>query len=528
MIIVYIAKVPVGNYIYLYECEGYRSEGKVKSRRKIVGKIDPKTGFPVYKEEYLERMKAAGTSVQTPPPCEIGDDKLRFSVNDIKNSVVKDIGLTEFLDTLASQSGLREALEISNPMYCDEIFTLAKYLVASGEPFMHCQEWLESVEISESIGNLSSQQISKILADVSTDDIERFHQKWAENRFETEYLAFDITSASSYSEFIDNVEWGYNRDGESLAQANLCMLMGETSRLPVYQTVYQGSLRDVSTLKTIFAKFNSIVHDRPILAVMDKGFFSKNTVDELLATNNKFVMAVPFSNSFAKNQVSDLKNEIDDFSNSVIIGADSLRAVTKMSDWGKKSMYTHVFYNPIKAVIDRERVYKKVAEMIEMVRTEPQKYVGNKEFHRYIDIKQISDGYTLEVKTEAVANASKHAGWLVLISNYITNTVEALQIYRAKDVVEKGFLKMKNSLDLARMRVHSDSTVKSKIFICFVALVLLSHIHTVMDNNNLYKYYTLKQLMRIIAKRRVQVIGNTRIEYPLTKKQKDIYSTFGM
>jgi transposase len=78
--------------------------------------------------------------------------------------------------------------------------------------------------------------------------------------------------------------------------------------------------------------------------------------------------------------------------------------------------------------------------MIEMVRTEPQKYVGNKEFRKYIDIKQISDGYTIEVKTETVANASKHAGWLVIISNHITNAVEALQIYRAKDVVEKGFL----------------------------------------------------------------------------------------
>ena len=68
LFIVYIAKVPVGNYIYLYECKGYRVDGKVKSTRKIVGKIDPKSGLPIYKEEYLERMKAAGTPVQTQAP----------------------------------------------------------------------------------------------------------------------------------------------------------------------------------------------------------------------------------------------------------------------------------------------------------------------------------------------------------------------------------------------------------------------------------------------------------------------------
>jgi|GEM_PF-2721319 len=57
---------------------------------------------------------------------------------------------------------------------------------------------------------------------------------------------------------------------QNLAQINLYMFMGETSRLPIYQTVYSGSLKDVSTLKTILAKFETIAGDKPVLVVMDK------------------------------------------------------------------------------------------------------------------------------------------------------------------------------------------------------------------------------------------------------------------
>jgi transposase len=100
-------------------------------------------------------------------------------------------------------------------------------------------------------------------------------------------------------------------------------------------------------------------------------------------------------------------------------------------------------------------------------------------------------------------------------------------IYRSKDVVEKGFMRLKNSLDLARLRVFGGLAVQSKVFVCFVALVLLSYVHNVMVDKGLYKVYTLRLLMKVLSKRRVQTIGEDRIEYPVTKEQREIYSAFG-
>lgn len=81
----YIAEVKVGKHIYLYECTTYRDKnGKARSTRTTIGKIDRETGLRVFKPEYIERMLAAGTPVDLPPT------EKRYSVADIKKSHVKE------------------------------------------------------------------------------------------------------------------------------------------------------------------------------------------------------------------------------------------------------------------------------------------------------------------------------------------------------------------------------------------------------------------------------------------------------
>jgi transposase len=103
-----------------------------------------------------------------------------------------------------------------------------------------------------------------------------------------------------------------------------------------------------------------------------------------------------------------------------------------------------------------------------------------------------------------------------------------MRIYREKDVVEKGFLRLKNSLDLGRLRVHSQESMQNKVFIGFIALVLLSEIHRVMSVQNMYKSLTLKQLLHTISRHRIQEISGTRIIYPVTKEQRTIYEAFNV
>ncbi|GHT03559.1 hypothetical protein AGMMS50276_33500 [Synergistales bacterium] len=151
------------------------------------------------------------------------------------------------------------------------------------------------------------------------------------------------------------------------------------------------------------------------------------------------------------------------------------------------------------------------------------------EFKKYLIIRKsakVKSGYTINIRRDTVDKQLTNTGWLVLISNHISNAKDALKIYRAKDVVEKGFLRLKKQLDLHRLRIHSDTAMRSKIFVGFISLILMSHLHNVMLSNEPYKSFTMSELIQELAKLKVQYISGNRILYPLTATQQSILRAF--
>lgn len=523
-----IIRQKVGDKIYLYESTSYRNQqGQPRNRRVPIGKIDTATGNPIYKPEYLARMAAANKPIAIPTPNQ------EFSVEDIRRSSIKDFGAFYLFKNIAENVGLLASLETASPTYWREIFLLACYLISTGDPFLYCEEWLYSTDTFP-VCSMSSQRISELLIKLTPNIRESFYQAWCKHRCEHEYLALDITSTSSYSAQIEDVEWGYNRDKEQLAQINICMLMGEKSRLPIYQTVYSGSLKDVSTLKTTLSKVDCVSKGKPILVVMDKGFFSTANVNAMLddPAPIRFLIAIPFTSSFAKKQVESEQKDIDRLHNTIIVGGDSIRGVTKHRSWNKNhKLYTHVYFNPIKAIHLREELFTHITVLKEKAQANPVEAMRKEEYTKYLLIRsseKSSTGYTISIKEEVIAQELQTAGWLVIISNDIDDAKEAILIYREKDVVEKGFLRLKNGLDLDRLRVHKSDSMQSKVFIGFIGLILLSCIHKVMLDKDLYRKMTMKKLIMTLAKLRVQEINGHRILFPLTKEQKDIFKAFGL
>jgi transposase len=523
-----IIRQKVGDKIYLYESVSYRnSDGKPRNKRVPIGKLDTVTGNPVYKPEYIERMAYKGT------PVDIPETKLSFSVEDIRNSSIKEYGAYYLYSHIAKSTELSEVLEKAMPKYWKELFALACYLVSSGDPFQYCESWIQSTETPD-VGSLSSQRISESLTAVTAEDREDFYRAWCRLRSEKEYLALDITSSSSYSSLIEDVEWGYNRDGEQLPQINICMLMGEQSKLPIYQTIYSGSLKDVKTLETTLESFRAIAGDQTILVVMDKGFFSTRNINAMLGEEHKtrFIISVPFTCGFAKKQVDSERKDIDTIQNTMVIGGDSIRGIMKRRSWNAGcEVYTHVYFNALKAMKIRESLYAYVSLLKEKAESDPEKAYGQDEYIKYLSIRKSeksASGYLVSIRENVVDSELETAGWMVLISNDVSNVKEAVSIYREKDVVEKGFFRLKNCLDLGRLRVHRSDCMQNKVFVGFIALILMSHIHKVMMEKELYKSMTMKKMIMTLSKLRVQQIKGKRILFPATKEQNDIFKAFGI
>jgi transposase len=95
--------------------------------------------------------------------------------------------------------------------------------------------------------------------------------------------------------------------------------------------------------------------------------------------------------------------------------------------------------------------------LVELAEKDPADKRFRDEFGKYLIIKKAAGTgkVTVSIRHDVLRKELRHAGWMALISNHVKDPNEALRIYRAKDVIEKGFLKLKNNLDLNRLRVHS-------------------------------------------------------------------------
>ena len=97
----------------------------------------------------------------------------------------------------------------------------------------------------------------------------------------------------------------------------------------------------------------------------------------------------------------------------------------------------------------------------------------------------------MNVKEDAVSEAKRYYGFVVLMINDKMDSMIALMLYRRKDFVKKAFGNLKKRLNYQCTQVSFEQIFNGKLFAEFVALIYTSYIIKQMQDANLYKYYTL-------------------------------------
>jgi transposase len=81
--------------------------------------------------------------------------------------------------------------------------------------------------------------------------------------------------------------------------------------------------------------------------------------------------------------------------------------------------------------------------------------------------------FTFKIDQEKVREAELYDGFFVLLSSNGKQTAEeVLGIYTAEDGVEKGFMTIKNPIELAPLRNWTPQRVKAHIFVCIATYLL--------------------------------------------------------
>lgn len=444
-------------------------------------------------------------------------------------------GTTYLLDEIADKTGITADLKYGFPKTYKEILSVAYYLVLEeGQPVYRFHKWALTHKHPFGL-DIPSQRISELYASITEDAKMDYFRRQAVRRSEKEYLAFDTTAISSYSELIKQARYGKNKEGDSLPQINLAMLYGENSMLPVYYRKLPGNIPDVKTIENLLKDIDFLSPEKLNL-VMDRGFYSEKNINDLMKHHHKFLIGVKASLKAVKNRLDMIRT---DFITRQNFNAElHLYVQSFMDTWDymeekpkgtvitdKRRIYLHYYYNDQHATDDRDRFNHLLDRYEEELRNKKRKPEHEAGYRKYFDIKETSvRGIQITYKEEAIRKAEENFGYFILMTNGIKDPIEAIKIYRTRDLIEISFGNLKERLDMRRMSVASEENFEGKLFVQFIALEFLSYIKKQMNENNLYKNYSMQSMLdELDIIEYYQQPGRTHHLSEITEKQHRLY-----
>jgi len=463
---------------YVYESVSFWDKELKKPRNKqvCIGKIDPATGKFVPAKRLNPQQGAARDPAVT--------------------ASAQVVGPLVILAEFSKRLGLENMLKACFPDTYKQILTMAFYLSCQGGALSHCESWAKSHEPSLAV-SLSCQRISEILPAIRVDSKQTFLVKWMGKVLENDYICYDITSVSSYSEINEYIKYGHNRDKEKLPQLNLAMLYGQKSQLPLYYHRTPGNITDVTTLHNLLKTFKAMELKR-MNYVMDKGFYSKKNVDDLFRRGDRFTLSVPLNNKWVQHAIDDIHETIHGPEGYQKLDDKILYINSRLYPWGNRRCYLHLYYNAQNHAQSVDKFNEKLITYKQELESGKPNSDHHEAYNEFFILKTTPKrGLRVSYNTQAVSQyISRYAGFNALLSNSIKDPAEAIRVYRDKDAVEKCFDDLKNSLDMKRLRMHTSATVDGRLFVQFIALILISDIRKEMRRTKLIEKYTVRELLQ--------------------------------
>jgi len=286
----------------------------------------------------------------------------------------------------------------------------------------------------------------------------------------------------------------------------------------------------------------NFLHINKVKLVMDRGFYSEDNINALYQKRYKFLIAAKNSLKFVQKKLNEVQDTIEsrpNYSSKYQLYYHSSMIDWKYSELKKRSgeivtstrrMYLHIFYNDQKATDNKIEFNGMLDGLEEELMSGKRRPEHEKLYAKYYEINETPvRGIQLIPKQDAIAAARKSYGYFVLISNEVKDPLEALEIYRSKDLVEKAFGNLKERLNMRRTSVSSDENLDGKLFVQFIALIYLSYIKKAMCENNLYKNYTMQELIdELDIIERYEQPGKKHRIGEMTKKQMGLYTCLGV
>ena len=394
-----------------------------------------------------------------------------------------NVGLTWAAETIAEESKVLESLvEVFGKEMARDLLHLAIYKLDTGSSMAAFEDWCSGVYLKNS-KLLTDQRISEILAKVSVQDFEKFFLKRHKAKLQEDRklsYALDNTSISTYSETIEDAEYGYAKRDPHLKQINYTFVCDQEDGEIIFAHTYQGSISDVVALQEIIYRMRRAEFAlENVTLVSDRGYSTLMNIQKMLDLEMKFVQGVRLTEDVIKSKFDTYRDSLRDVS--FYDSATGVFARTTKEPWLQnisngtlnRDVYVHLYRFPGVDEAEMASLVKNADQILKLKadgkEVPPELWQSYKRFVK--QIKNTNGEATWVRDNEAIKNAVKYAGTFVIRTNSIDDPFEALRVYRLRGTVEQDFNQFKNWVDGDRLRCTQSSYI-GKLFVCTLATSL--------------------------------------------------------
>lgn len=253
----------------------------------------------------------------------------------------------------------------------------------------------------------------------------------------------------------------------------------------------------------------------------------------------KFVIPLPFTTDISKFLIHKHQKNLSNPLNSFTLGGKVLFYSKDKIDIEGIKFAAHLYSDERRKVEEIENFLKKIIELEDKVKESKFKS-GNavkeyleetlKGWSKFFKISTRKGKIKIIRKEDCLREAIEQMGKSIIISNdYQLDKKNTLWLYRKRYLIESIFDILKNDLKDKRLRTHSLETSKGKLFLSFLSLILHSGVCKIMREKDIFKDYTLIELLYELKKIKIVEMENGKIFLTeISKKQKDILKKFDL
>ena len=509
-------------YVYQVIGKSYKKDKKYTvENRKLIGKmIDEEWMIP---NEYFEQYYPDVCVEQETPEF---SDTLRIGCFLVVQKIFRDLQIEDVLLSIFGDLGF----------FIEDIVS---YMITNEScTFQYYSNFMRNHPVMDK--NIRDDtQISRLLKyNIKEQDINLFLRAWNQmnNTKECIYVGYDSTNFNTNAYGIELADYGHPKVDEGLPQYNLAYAVNQKDSTPLFYELYDGSVIDNTELEIMLEEAKEFGHEK-LGVLMDRGYISEKNIKALRTKGYEYILMMKQNQRICQEIIEEYGAAVQSLEG-YYIGEHGVYGTTVKKQLYGQETNIHVYYDDIRASEEKVALMSRYETWEKEIEKKVSKKIATegemKKYRKVFKLKYDQNGYLVAYQRNSryIKEEIRNLGFFFIITSEEMSASKALDIYRGRDNIEKMFRSLKSGIDFNKARVHTTESLKSKVFVTFIAMIVRNELFQKAEElrKKNRKAYTvpgmISELENIECTR--NSVGKYRRKYALTAKQKMILKQFDM